>query len=472
MFTLILINSRMSKYIKYIYILIFFFSTISNSYAACQPKFTLPQFPINNSSNEDLKNKVYVWYDASLSMSGFTKSQTDETNLYGPVINSLQKASQSLGTETSYNTFGSRFQTIDENRASLVTTQEFYKCTQSAQACAQKDRINGISKVLNVAKKNQDSTVIIVTDLFLSTSETLAKNAEKIKSPLREIFNNGQSVGVFGISSSFNGKISGIPTGDGLGYASYSKATKRPFYIIVIGSGENINFIREKLENNQKLQDKLAEDPDAYHFSMITSNVIQKNLNVEKQITENNLLNISPQSEGYKFKYQENLPIYQFITSEKNFELEFNNSDFQVPGSNGVSDYKIDVDLWSSRETSCKDKSKHKWAKSKRENLVGDEDITDEKLLINVFEDTRLKWGYRWFALLNIYTKKNGSSSQDQFKTWDLNESDAASHLSSEPKIFKTLNLMNLIEMVNDVANEEFKPTLVASIALNFELEK
>ena len=470
MLTLAFDKNHMSKYIKYIYVLIFFFSTISNSYAACQPKFTLPEFPINNSGNQDLKNKVYVWYDASLSMSGFTKSQTDEINLYGPVINSLQKASQSLGTETSYNTFGSRFQTIDENRASLVTTQEFYKCTQSAQACAQKDRVNGISKVLNVAKKNQDSTVIIVTDLFLSTSETLAKNAEKIKSPLREIFNNGQSVGVFGISSSFNGKISGIPTGDGLGYASYSKATKRPFYIIVIGSGENINFIREKLENNQKLQDKLAEEPDAYHFSMITSNVIQTNLNIDKQITENNLLNISPQSEGYKFKYENNLPIYQFITSEKNFELEFNNSDFQVPGSNGVSDYKIDVDLWSSRETSCKDKNK--WAKSKRENLVGDENITDETLSINVFEDTRLKWGYRWFALLNIYTKKNGSSSQDLFKIWDLNESDAASYLATEPKTFKTLNMMNLMEMISDVANEEFQPTLVASIALNFELEK
>ena len=463
----------MIKLSKIVLIASFFWSTIVNSNAACLPtNFKQPDIPINTSINEDLKDKVHVWYDASLSMSGFTKSQSEEVNLFGPILNSLQQASQSLGTETSYNTFGSRFQTIDENRASLVTTQEFYKCTQSAQACAQKDRINGISKVLNVAKKNQDSTVIIVTDLFLSTSETLAKNAEKIKSPLRQIFNNGQSVGVFGISSSFNGKISGIPTGDGLGYASYSKATKRPFYIIVIGSGENINFIREKLENNQKLQDKLAEDPDAYHFSMITSNVIQKNLNVEKQITENNLLNISPQSEGYKFKYQENLPIYQFITSEKNFELEFNNSDFQVPGSNGVSDYKIDVDLWSSRETSCKDKSKHKWAKSKRKDLVGPEDTNDERLLINVFEKRPLKWGYRWFALLNIYTKKNGSSSQDQFKTWDLNENDAASHLSSEPKIFKTLNLMNLIEMVNDVANEEFKPTLVASIALNFELEK
>ena len=162
-------------------------------------------------------------------MSGFTKSQTEEVNLFGPIINSLQQASQSLGTETSYNTFGSRFQTIDENRASLVTTQEFHKCTQSAQACVEKDRINGLSKVLSVAKKNTDSTIIIVTDLFVSTSETLAKNGERIKNPLREIFNNGQSVGIFGVSSSYNGKIAGIPTEDGLGYVTYSKATKRPF---------------------------------------------------------------------------------------------------------------------------------------------------------------------------------------------------------------------------------------------------
>jgi len=44
--------------------------------------------------------------------------------------------------------------------------------------------------------------------------------------------------------------------------------------------------------------------------------------------------------------------------------------------------------------------------------------------------------------------------------------------MQSDPKFFKTLNLMTVIEMINDVANEEFKPTLVASIAMNFELEK
>ena len=59
---------------------------------------------------------------------------------------------------------------------------------------------------------------------------------------------------------------------------------------------------------------------------------------------------------------------------------------------------------------------------------------------------------------------------QDQFKNWDLDDSNAAERLQSEPKFFK-LKLMNLVEMINDVANEEFKPTFT-SIALNFELEK
>jgi len=459
----------MIKLSKISLIFVFFCSSIVNIYAACLPTcFKQPNIPIKTSVNENLKDKVHVWYDASLSMSGFTKSQSEEVNLFGPILNSLQQASQSLGTETSYNTFGSRFQTIDENRASLVTTQEFYKCTQSADACVKKDRINGLSKVLNVAKNKPDSTVIIVTDLFVSTSETLAKNAERITSPLRGIFNNGQSVGIFGVSSSYNGKISGIPTEDGLGYVTYSKATKRPFYIIVIGSGENINFIEEKLKKNQKLQDVIAENPDTYKFTMITSNVVSENLNTNKKIEAKNLINISSQSEGYKSEYKGNLPIYEFITSKNNFELKFDNSDFIVPGSNGVAEYKIEEQLWSLRG-SCKKNSK--WGKSKRENLVNTE-ITDDTLTLNFFEDTKLKWGYRWFILANVYTARNGSSSQDEFKDWDLTDSSAASHMQSDPKFFKTLNLMNVIEMITNVANEEFKPTLVASVALNFELEK
>ena len=163
----------------------FFFIFTTNVFSVCEPDFKMPEIPLVSEENENSKNKVYVWYDASLSMSGFTKSQSEGVNLFGPLVNELQRASQSLGTETSYNTFGSRFETIDEDRASLVTTAAFYTCTQSAQACVSKDRINGINKVFNVAKKkyrlNYNNSYRFIFIYQRNSCKKCRKNKESIK---------------------------------------------------------------------------------------------------------------------------------------------------------------------------------------------------------------------------------------------------------------------------------------------------
>ena len=65
----------------------------------------------------------------------------------------------------------------------------------------------------------------------------------------------------------------------------------------------------------------------------------------------------------------------------------------------------------------CLVKTKKEWRKSYKRKLVKTQ-ITDETLSIIFFEDTKLKWGYRWFVIANIYTEKNGSLPQDQFKNW------------------------------------------------------
>jgi len=449
-------------------LILFIFISITSAYSSnkCKPEYQTPEIPTIVSSDEKLKNPVYVFYDSSLSMTGFTRSQDEETNIFRPIINELQQISQSLGTETIYNTFGSRFETIDENRASLVTTESFYTCTQSAQACVKKDKKNDIHKVLNGVTRDIDSTYIIVTDLFLSTSETLGKNSKKIKNPLRKIFNSGKSIGIFGVSSSFNGKISGIPTEGGLGSASYSSATTRPFYIIVIGSGENVDFVKKKLVKNEKYK-------DSYKFLMVTSNVVSKNLNTIEDLTKDNLINVNPESEGYKIEYDENnVPTFRFKISRKaikKLKFEINNDDFIIPGSNGVSEYNIEQQLWSLRDPSCK---KQNWGKATVKDFINVDSNNKTHLSLDFFNDKKIKWGYRYFILANIYTKKNGTSSQDDFEEWNLTADSAASYLQQEPKFFKTLNLMNLIKMFNDVANEEFKPTLIASITLDFDLEK
>ena len=48
----------------------------------------------------------------------------------------------------------------------------------------------------------------------------------------------------------------------------------------------------------------------------------------------------------------------------------------------------------------------------------------------------------------------------------------AEAFTQKEPKVFKTLNLLRMIKKLNFVADEEFVPTLLASIVVDFDLEK
>ena len=77
-----------------------------------------------------------------------------------------------------------------------------------------------------------------------------------------------------------------------------------------------------------------------------------------------------------------------------------------------------------------------------------------------------------YFVVSNLYTAKNGTAAADIFSEWDLPKAKAESFTQKEPKIFKTLNLLRMIKKLNFVADEEFVPTLLASIVVDFDLEK
>ena len=111
----------MKPKLKFLFVFIFLIFT-TNAFSVCEPEFKMPDIPLISEENENTKNKVYVWYDASLSMTGFTKSQSEGVNLFGPLVNELQRASQSLGTETLYNTFGSILSPALPSTRSLIVT--------------------------------------------------------------------------------------------------------------------------------------------------------------------------------------------------------------------------------------------------------------------------------------------------------------------------------------------------------------
>ena len=445
------------------FFLVFF--TPVNAKDSCYPEFEISKSTISSQSTEDSGDKsVFIYFDQSLSMQGYTKDQPGQNNLYVNVIDDLQQIAENVGSKTYYHSFGKSIKPIKENKIAQVIRPGFYECTGAASECNNQE--SKIHLPFKMAKANPNGTYIIVTDLFLADNQLVGGTLGQLTKPLKSILKKGKSVGIIGVMSSFNGTIFDIPTREG-GTVSYTEAQKRPFYIIIIGDQKEINQVKKNLEEQH-----FTDPEDKYKFSLITSTPILQNLNDKKLISEKSIKNIS-NAERFKFDYSsENLAVYRFNTNQKRkINFLINNSAIIVPGSTGVSNFRVKETLWVSQETKCKNIN---WKKSKFEQISKWEQ-NENNLRIQMFKEVSLKKlfrGMRYFYVGEIYAEKPGTLSEETFKEWSIRTSEAEEFKDGNPVEFKTLNLTKLIRQLNSVANNEFESTLIASIALDFNLTK
>ena len=395
------------RFLAYFFFVIFFFN-IAVAKDLCQPDLNLPTYSDEDTESSSDKNPVFVYFDGSLSMQGYTKDQPGQKNLYRDVIDDLQQISENVGNKTFYHKFGSKVEPIKENEIAKATKPGFYICTDSQAKCNNQE--TRLELPFKAAKANKNATYVIVTDLFLSSKQLVGSTLSSLTKPLKSILKDGYSIGIVGVMSSFNGNIYDIPKKDG-GTFKYSEAKKRPFYIIIIGDQKNINQIKKNLKEQH-----FIDAEDQYKFALITSSPVLQNLNKNKVITEDNIARIS-NSENFKFEYTDkSLPIYKFDTNTNDTELT--------------------IDMFKG--------------------------VPLKKLFR----------GMRHFYTVSIYADKPGNLSEEKFKEWSIRDSDAEDFTDQSPVEFKTLNLTKIIKILNSVANDTFEPTLIGNIALNINLLK
>jgi len=456
--------TNFNRFLGYFLIFSFFLSS-ANAKELCQPDLNLATYSDEGAETSSDKNPVFVYFDGSLSMQGYTKDQPGQKNLYRDVIDDLQQISENVGNKTFYHKFGSKVEPIKENEIAKATKPGFYICSDSQAKCNNQE--TRLELPFKAAKANKDATYVIVTDLFLSSKQLVGSTLSSLTKPLKSILKDGKSIGIVGVMSSFNGNIYDIPKKDG-GTFKYSEAKKRPFYIIIIGDQKNINQIKKNLEEQH-----FIDAEDQYKFALITSSPVLQNLNKNKVITEDNIARIS-NSENFKFEYTDNnLPVYKLDTNnKKKIKFKISMKEIIVPGSAGIGEYSLKENLWSSKKTKCKEIDD--WRKTKYKDISALE--TDENdLKINMFKGVPLKSlfrGMRHFYTVSIYANKPGNLSEEKFNEWSIRDSDAEDFTDQSPVEFKTLNLTKIIKILSSVANDTFEPTLIANIALNINLLK
>ena len=204
----------------------------------CEPEFELNKSVLNQAiAKDEEKGEVFVFFDQSTTMQGFTIDQPGQNNQYVNIVDDIQQVAENIGTDTIYQKFGSEINTMSDKDVAKVKTPKFYECSGSAVSC--NNQFSSIKEIFAIAEDVPEATHIVITHLALQDSQLLASDREAITGPLISILKQGKSIGIIGVMNSFNGKIDNIPLRSGE-YTDYVDAESRPFYVLVIGNQNSL----------------------------------------------------------------------------------------------------------------------------------------------------------------------------------------------------------------------------------------
>jgi hypothetical protein len=190
---------------------------------------------------------VDVYVDGSGSMVGYLRGATADRRPLQDLLASLTLVTAegaSAPAATRYNLFGARIRPLDAARADLLVREDPYLCNGAAAAAGPCDNQESRLDVVlgRVAESPPASLAVVVTDLWLSTSEMSASGPMAVGAPVAQMLGQGRAVGVLGVRAPYRGPVYDLPGG-----GTYAGATARPLYVLLIGPVERVTAVRDGL---------------------------------------------------------------------------------------------------------------------------------------------------------------------------------------------------------------------------------
>ena len=183
--------------------------------------------------------KIDLFFDATLSMKGFTLTQTSSS--YQQSVPLLERAVIEgwRGGEAAFFKFGDEIATLPGRAFLEAIKPQFY-------SDAKYNKRTFIERVIDRA--DVDHLTVIVTDLFQDNAD-VNQLSTKLKN---KFIANGLSIGVLGIRSQYDGTVYDVGSDNhSFSYKSSEKPESgRPFYLLAFGSHANVAHYFTTLESS------------------------------------------------------------------------------------------------------------------------------------------------------------------------------------------------------------------------------
>lgn len=187
---------------------------------------------------------VDLYVDASGSMVGYLRGATDDRRPFQDLLAQLRAATAAgpeANVQRSYRLFGRTIRDLPAARADTLVQPDTYLCPAGAEGCDnQESRLDLVMR--RIAQAPANSLSVVVTDLWLSTSELEASGPVAVGAPVAEMLAQGRALGVLGVAAPYAGRIYDLPSG-----ATIERQGDRPLYVLLIGPTERVVAFRENL---------------------------------------------------------------------------------------------------------------------------------------------------------------------------------------------------------------------------------
>ena len=455
---LIIISIFMTK--QSIFILTLVCSILSSSFLhagnMCIPQSIIDSYDQKSSSDSTSessdKSDGFVFIDQTLSMEGFVLR--DENNIAEEEYNYLKAMDQlpfqlSLITSNqAFHKYSNDIETISTDELFTATSSDFYNCPASVPQSDCRNLQSDLESVLNIAAMNPEGFYVIVTDLFLKNTQFFDPKSS-IKKSLATVFDQNQSIGIYGVKSKFNGRVSGLPSG-----GVYEDANSRAFFIITIGKKNEVL----EFKNNLELDVFASVNEEDKNFTIYTNDFVLNTVS-PKNIKKTDLYSGNGAEKNNFLSEEYNL--HQFNLNRKHDPLiaSFDLYGIQIPNTILLSDFTTDVTLWQSKDASkC-----NKWQRF--EGVPKLVKVTQDSNIINIEtfgknNEAASKFKKKRYYLANIKIIANdiGLNNKDFWlNDWSFTSIDEAEIVQTSPVFFPTLNLSKFSTMLSNIQKSEFK---------------